>query len=146
MTDTNMLRSRATEVRRYLERGRAGSRLDVLRRFPVGCCKPASLLLMQWLRDQEGLQGIVGVANAERVRSPKLNDESVHFWLEIDGWIVDITADQFGEGMDPVYVSRDRTWHDTFSEGCRFTQSDLVPRDEDHLAEYELMRNALLSD
>ena len=34
-----------------------------------------------------------------------------HGWIEQDGLIVNITADQFKSVTDPVVVTRERAWH-----------------------------------
>lgn len=41
-----------------------------------------------------------------------------HAWLEVNGRILDITADQFGEGCPAVWVPPDRRWHDAFKGGA----------------------------
>jgi hypothetical protein len=51
----------------------------------------------------------------EYVTGERVSDFYSHAWLEQDGLIVDITADQF-EGIDqPVIVTHDRRWHRQFS-------------------------------
>jgi hypothetical protein len=77
-----------------------------LRCFPKQCCDVASLLLAYHLRGQ-------GFLKVERVFG-RLGEES-HVWLEVDGWIVDITADQFAGG-DPVIVTpaKAESWHSQF--------------------------------
>jgi hypothetical protein len=41
-----------------------------------------------------------------------------HAWLEVDGLIVDITADQFPEQKaEPVIVTIQSAWHDEFRLG-----------------------------
>jgi hypothetical protein len=44
-------------------------------------------------------------------REPDLHS---HAWLECDGLIADITADQFEDVDEPVIVTRDRSWHAQF--------------------------------
>jgi hypothetical protein len=41
------------------------------------------------------------------------NDHS-HVWIEQNGLIVDVTADQFDDVDDPVIVTRDGAWHSEF--------------------------------
>jgi hypothetical protein len=36
---------------------------------------------------------------------------SSHAWLERAGWVLDITADQFVDVVEPVILSRDSAWH-----------------------------------
>lgn len=64
--------------------------------FPKQCCDVASLLLAYRLRDL-GFQNIVRCFG-------HLHGDS-HVWLEVDGTIVDITADQFPSVEDPVIVA-----------------------------------------
>jgi hypothetical protein len=78
-----------------------------LARFPDQCCEIASLLLARFFRDQ----GFTQVACVQGVR-----DGTSHEWLEVDGFVVDITADQFADVDDPVIVSevRELPWHSMF--------------------------------
>ena len=47
-------------------------------------------------------------------------------WLERDGIIVDITADQFsGEISNPVLVTNDHSWHDTWPEQQEYDLDEL---------------------
>jgi hypothetical protein len=64
--------------------------------FPKQCCDVASLLLAYRLRD-------LGFPNIVRCFG-HLEGES-HVWLEVDRWIVDITADQFPGVEDPVIMA-----------------------------------------
>ena len=50
---------------------------------------------------------------AEYVCDMNKNRQS-HAWLEYEGWILDITADQFEDINDKVLVRKDRTWHSQF--------------------------------
>src|SRR5436189_3020982 len=98
-----VLLRRAMEVRAYLERDVAGIYVPSLREFPVGCCKFSSLLLLQWLRDEEGVQDAVG-ANGSRQRTRSNHIGVTHFWIERNGLVLDITGDQFPDGPSPVFV------------------------------------------
>jgi hypothetical protein len=42
-------------------------------------------------------------------------DFQTHAWLVCDGFVVDITADQFGQ--PPVIVARQSPWHDEWEQG-----------------------------
>jgi hypothetical protein len=77
--------------------------------FPKGWCQDTSRVLGNLL---QGL-GEVGfkLVTGER----PANSGRTHVWLERDGVIVDITADQFtGEISERVMVTTDRSWHDTW--------------------------------
>ena len=78
-----------------------------LANLPTEACDLASLLLAYFLRDR-------GFQKIERVFG-YLNDKS-HVWLEVDGFIVDITPSQFAGIDDPIIVtdSASHSWHSCF--------------------------------
>lgn len=91
--------------------------------FPGGWCQDTSRALGELLknRGQDGFKLVVG-ARGE-------HDEKSHVWLERDGLIVDITADQFEhEPTAPVMVTTDRSWHD----GWKQSFQDLEELDTTH--------------
>ncbi len=97
-------RQEATLIRRALEQ--IAHTLEGLQSFPDGACGHASVLLGEWLT-RKGIVGVEYVSGrSDEIRS--------HAWLECDGLIIDITADQFGTGMPPVFVGRGRRFHDHF--------------------------------
>ena len=80
--------------------------------FPKGACGNASSFLGYWL----------GLENLEYVSGERDGGIS-HAWLEINGYIIDITGDQFDAEYLPVYVSKDRTFHDSFEDQRRYSTS-----------------------
>ncbi len=103
------LRKLATRFRGSIEACRA--RLPIwLQDFPNGACLDASLLLGQYLKR-------TGVGNPTYVRGTK--DRWTHAWLEMDGVIIDITADQLGDSSPAVMVTTDVTWHSQFEVESR---------------------------
>lgn len=80
--------------------------------FPMGCCGDASNLLAAYLADH-GFNDCVYV-----VGKPLWSEGGSHAWIERDGLIIDITVDQFAGKTSSipasVFVSHDRTWHDTY--------------------------------
>ena len=143
MTDISILTRYAYEVRNYLGGTASGNHLEMLKRFPAGCCKVASLLLLQWLHDQAGVCDAQCMANARRPNPKTPDEDATHFWIEIGDVIIDITSDQFTDSPQAVIVSRDRTWHQSFSGICRFPQSGLIPLSNDHMREYKVMASTL---
>lgn len=143
MISEHVLTRRAIEVREYLCSDVPGQHLGLLKRFPRGCCKVASLLLLQWLYEEERASGLFGVANGERPNPATPNEYSSHFWLEQADLIIDITTDQFPDGPGAVFVSSNRTWHDTFCGTERYEQSSLIPLTGWHLDEYHVMAESL---
>lgn len=80
--------------------------------FPTQSCDVASLLLAYYLRDQ-GFGKVDCMFGAF--------DWENHAWLEVDGFAVDITADQFPGVDDPIMVTwaADPSWHSKFHEPLR---------------------------
>jgi hypothetical protein len=78
--------------------------------FPCGSCGDASLLLAHFL----GEHGFADVTYVLGERGQVNVDWTSHAWLRVDGFIVDITADQFPDMDQRVIVARDSPWHDTF--------------------------------
>jgi hypothetical protein len=94
------VRAAAIRFRAALEAG--GLRLVSLSHFPTGACGDASEMLGQYFF--ESGFGVWMYRSCRGLPS--------HAWIEQDGWIVDITSDQFDDVARPVIVTRDRTWHD----------------------------------
>jgi hypothetical protein len=80
--------------------------LPTLRDFPRGACGDASLLLGKYLQVQRC--GLAHYVLGERAGLP-------HAWLQLHGFIVDITADQFEDQSASVIVSTDSSWHRSFN-------------------------------
>jgi hypothetical protein len=104
--DIEAVRDLATRARRAFEQG--GFELKTLQGFPAGACGDASEMLGQLLDD-------LGLG---RWRYTSFQNMPSHAWLEGDGWIIEITADQFNDwpqyapAQPDVLVTQDRTWHD----------------------------------
>lgn len=92
----------ATRFRAALERG--GLQLVSLADFPRGSCGDTCELLGQFLMDS---------GFGEWLYCSGQRDEPfyTHAWLEREGWILDITADQFDEVHEPVLLTQDHSWH-----------------------------------
>lgn len=80
-----------------------------LKEFPLGACGDASYLLARYLESN-------GCDSFEYVKGARNKDDYSHVWLEKNGLIVDITADQFDGQENPVLVTTDRSWHAQFKE------------------------------
>jgi len=78
--------------------------------FPTGACGNSSDLLGTWL-EEKGIEGLEYVNG--------MYDGKSHGWLEFGEWIVDITSDQFEDGCDPVFISKDSSFHDSFEDQSR---------------------------
>lgn len=100
--DTEALMQLAVEARQVIETA-AKTRAHGIgfERFPRAACGATAEVLGRYLRDAYGL-------DAQYVCGHKPGHQT-HAWVEVDGTIIDITADQFG--MDPVIVSTESSWH-----------------------------------
>lgn len=74
--------------------------------FPSGACGSSADMLAEYLIRK-------GAKNIEYVFGER-NSVS-HGWLEIEGLIVDITGDQFNDGVEGIYISFNRDFHDKFA-------------------------------
>jgi hypothetical protein len=93
------------------------SKLPVpFQRFPRGSCGAASEVLGHYLRAMCEVELIYVCGNRG---SPSTGSWLSHAWLENDGLIIDVTADQFDESLPRVVVTRDRSWHNQFIEQQR---------------------------
>lgn len=92
-----------------------------LKRFPRECCNHACNLLGVFLAEQ-------GFSNINRIyggRPVKTDGYGGHVWLEVEGFIVDITAYQFDEVETPVIVTAESEWHNRLNgRSNRFDEYD----------------------
>ncbi|SBS34030.1 hypothetical protein MSP8886_02933 [Marinomonas spartinae] len=58
-----------------------------------------------------------GYANVRYVAGERtVNGQyQTHAWLGWDGWIIDITADQFSDGPSAMFLERDSDFHRSFA-------------------------------
>jgi hypothetical protein len=115
MNDTDLL-TIATRFRGALEIVGPASGLPGLRNFPKASCADTVLLLGAHLLDR-GLGTFEGVGG--EFGTPGSDDWQSHAWLERDGTIVDITADQFPDVSQRVIVTREDGWHRRFHTSNR---------------------------
>jgi hypothetical protein len=91
--------------------------------FPTQTCDHSSILLGRYLREN----GFVDVQYVDKgSRGP---NHETHAWLEVDGIIVDITANQFQDVSDAAIVTEDHSWHSSFY-GVQRKDISLVPDNE----------------
>jgi hypothetical protein len=108
------LRAAACRFRSALESHGLELLPELCEPFPSGWCGDAAPLLSQYLTDS-GLGDFDYVCGETQEVDPAESPQS-HAWLEQDGFIIDITADQFPEIGEAVMITRDRTWHSQFIE------------------------------
>ncbi|GJA20887.1 hypothetical protein [Aeromonas caviae] len=76
------------------------------RNFPRGACGDTCEVLAEILKD-------LGHGTFRYVAGRRENGNS-HAWLQYDSVIVDITADQFDEISEPVYLGPLNSWYQSF--------------------------------
>lgn len=101
----------ATRFRAAIEQCNPNLLSGRLQEFPDGSDGDAVPLLGAYLADQ-GFGDFQFMIGHRRDDSP--HGRHTHAWLEDDGLIVDITADQFPEVDQKVIVTRHSDWHATF--------------------------------
>jgi len=106
-----MLRNLATAFRAAIETTRAERLPGALPYFPEGACRLTSRLLALYLSGR-----VDDVFDRPQLVSGALPDSehaARHYWLEIDGAVVDLTADPFGEA--PVLVGGRTAFHQSLT-------------------------------
>ena len=113
--------TRHTELRARLEALAAAARAGLesvapaelgigFESFPRGTCGAVSELMGRIVLERTGLEGIYVCGEAH----PHLREQQSHAWLEVGGFIVDLTHDQFvGTGVSG-WVLSNSPWHALF--------------------------------
>lgn len=117
--DIDSIRDLATRFRSALDLIDRASLSIGLQQFPLGACGDTCLLLGTALIER-GLGEFRYVCG----HTHEHGAFDSHAWLSSGNLIVDITADQFGDGMPPVFVGRDGHWYSRWHN-----ISDLGPAD-----------------
>ena len=103
--------------------------------FPKGSCGDASLLLGEFLYSHGEGDWIYVAAN-------RSGDGHTHAWIEKDGLLVDITADQFDDGQPPVLVTRDKSWHKQFDHDLIMQPARVTIYDESDFRTARMLHTA----
>jgi len=109
MTKVTELTKLATEFRRMIENSDWSKLTMEFEYFPFGSCGDASILLAQYLLD-EGFDTPTYVSAQLNLRERNPG----HAWLELDGVIIDITADGFDPKAPEVIITENSEWHEMF--------------------------------
>ena len=72
--------------------------------FPRGCCGDASDLLSKYLM-RNGIKTLYVSGTDGR---------QTHAWLEYYDYIIDITADQFPDISEKIFITNNNQWHSRF--------------------------------
>lgn len=93
-------------------------RISWLHRFPTDCCDHTSNLMFLHLdRCLGGHHSIDLIRGEVQTGGEDTTPPTKHVWVEVDGFTVDITADQFGQ--EPVIVLPFSPWHRGLREIAR---------------------------
>ncbi|HCR1911726.1 TPA: hypothetical protein ONC18_004493 [Enterobacter kobei] len=79
-----------------------------LNEFPHGCCDLASNFLAQYLKDRNpALQPVVLLMKTNKeFRDNENSTIEAHVILELDGWYIDLTLNQFAEYQHRVVIQK----------------------------------------
>ena len=77
-------------------------------KFPLDCCKATAFMFGHYLSSKVG--------RAELSYAWGQRGQDTHGWLQHNGYIIDLTADQFEDEVPPVVVEKigESTFHTTF--------------------------------
>lgn len=121
-TMSEIIFTTAQQLRLAIDRAKAaGADIPWLTRFPENCCNFASNLLLLDLAD-------AGVGRLRRVIATICdamgNDVGSHVWVRAEtDWIVDITADHYGQPN--VIVDHTSDWHSSLKD-----EKPFIPRQD----------------
>jgi hypothetical protein len=100
------MRDKLVRIRAAFERMDKSNIPVTFREFPSGACGDTCEVLAEILKE-------LGYGNSQYVTGLRENGNS-HAWLQFDSIIVDITADQFDEISENVYVGPLNDWYRSF--------------------------------
>jgi hypothetical protein len=114
MDDSHLetLRHVAAAFRGAIEAARAERAPGALPYFPEGACRMTSRLFAQHLAHRPD-SAVIGHPQFVSGVLPGSGAAVRHVWLEVNGAVVDLTADPFGE--PPVVVGRRTSFHDSLT-------------------------------
>ncbi len=116
----DQLRTAAARFRMAIERCNRNELGIGFEKFPEGSCGDATQLLGAYLAD-EGFGTFTYVSGW---RGHPNSGGYSHAWLEADGIIVDITAEQFAGIDQKVIVTRHSDWHAAFQRNEQVGTAD----------------------
>jgi hypothetical protein len=81
-----------------------------LPKFPNACCGWACRLIGYYLKKELKFEPLHVCASRGVPGAPDIG----HEWIELNGTIIDITADQFSDQSQAVIVTNNSTWHQSW--------------------------------
>jgi hypothetical protein len=98
----------AKSLRTYLEDNFNNIKLPFIHKFPRDCCEVTTLIFALAISKNKLSSTYVIAKGYDRA------NDAWHYWLESEGNIIDITADQFGR--DLLFGSNENWNHNKFSD------------------------------
>ena len=95
--------------------------------FPAGTCNEATTLLGLFLTAEYRIESLDKLT-AQIEEGNKWH--GWHHWLNHDGVIIDISADQFSMVTDPVIVTRNSPFHEKYAKSQALTSSSFKLENE----------------
>jgi len=86
----------AIRIREYIQSNRSGIDAPFIQGFPRNCCESASMIL-----------GVIfdrcyPDKQIQLIESKAIFEQGMHFWIEVDELVYDITCDQFSRFSGPI--------------------------------------------
>lgn len=103
----------AIQFRSIFEAEHCNIELPFFEGFPDNCCEGASSFLAFYLMDKFPKKDIYVI------HGKSSDGYENHYWVEIDGLIYDLTADQFDEVTEPIYGAKSHPMSFLFSVTSR---------------------------
>ncbi|MFA6040957.1 MAG: hypothetical protein WC733_05610 [Methylophilus sp.] len=107
----------AKNVRLFFEREKETIELPFFYSFPKNSCEGASCILARLFMEK------FPELCVEVIHGKNETDTENHFWVEVDGYVYDITGDQFDEITSPVYGQARHPMAHHFSSTKRYFAS-----------------------
>ena len=98
------------KTRDYLEKNCKKLDLHCISRFPDGSCETSSLLLSKVLIEEFPEKKVLFVKGTDTIKY------EMHFWVEVEDYIFDITADQFAGIKEPLWGKSSNRISERFDE------------------------------
>jgi len=98
---------------KFFEKNKNTIDLPFFHSFPKNCCEEASLILGSLLKDE------YPSVNVKYVEGQNQNGQ-LHYWIEADDLIFDITVDQFSNIPNPLFGKKQHPLIVEFSETTKY--------------------------
>ena len=124
-----LLTGLAESLRKVLETVNKNALPITFKNFPAGSCGTTCLIFIKYLISK-------GFVAEEIYKVAGWKNGKSHAWLEIEDYIIDITADQF-PGKNPIIITNsNKNWHQSFSVDQKYIEKFLHDSHEyDHYLE-----------